>query len=622
MKRYIDGAALETRQTDHPFPYPYPRAFQEKYLNWLHNEDDDRIAVLQAPTGAGKTAAFTELIKQSEQTLIVYPTNALMEQQREILEETQGVNVFVLNADTIERHGRERGQEILAHANPNRGANAIVTNPDILQAIIQDQYVDYNAEMMRFFDRFDGVVYDEFHFYDEFAASGLLLQLKIFRERRPDANITLASATPRDDYLEFLNEKMNVRIHRIQAEYVPIENSNSDQFRHAITLKREKDSIWEMREHVAETLEQLLADACDLTEPRIALIFNSAYESNRFHEYLSENHKTLFDNTEKDNGYETKSDVEIDDNFYILNTTSKGEVGLNYDIKHLHMDVPQKASQFIQRIGRAGRKNNATVHIHGVGELSWEEEMSYEKFIEQIWNSFIDPDADQSRLESLVAIRSAYALWSRERTQNFNRELLQDFKTVDEYGRWRRFIEAVVEASEEEYDDIFGPQPSTKTLNLIQFTRTALDSLSTLRGRTVSHNVKYPRGDRVVETEYGLLSALRRHSVSSVQNGRITLEPEDTVQNLRIKYVGLSNSLDASKYPNEHVNDIQDSFEQLIQSNEDNIETVVGVNPELFYEFVFILGVRYASFPREIKTGDYVFECSPKNGTISIDFST
>ena len=102
----VDSASLELVDADREsFPYSKARNFQKEFFDWMDNED--QFCVMQAPTGAGKTAAFTELCKENRKTLLVYSTNALVEQQKERLEE-EGLNVEALNSDSLEGSGVER----------------------------------------------------------------------------------------------------------------------------------------------------------------------------------------------------------------------------------------------------------------------------------------------------------------------------------------------------------------------------------------------------------------------------------------------------------------------------------------------------------------------------------
>jgi CRISPR-associated endonuclease/helicase Cas3 len=170
----VSGASLATEPPEPAFEdhgFEYARAFQNRVIEWIHGGTDS-VAVVRAPTGAGKTATFYELIDSRDMTLIVYPTNALLRQQRERFE-GDDVDVAVLNANTLDSHGHERTEQLLGFVNKYAtDYDAVLTNPDILQAAIQDMYA--GSDPMRFFNKFDAIIYDEFHFYEALSASGLL----------------------------------------------------------------------------------------------------------------------------------------------------------------------------------------------------------------------------------------------------------------------------------------------------------------------------------------------------------------------------------------------------------------------------------------------------------------
>lgn len=208
----IAGASLATEAPKYGLSkrgFEHARAFQNKVVEWVH-DGKEPVAVLRAPTGAGKTATFHDLIETRNVPLLVYPTNALLRQQRNRFAEENDIDVAVLNSETLSGYGRDRVEGLIEYFDEYEADHdAVVTNPDILQAAVQDMYGGGRA--MRIFDHIDAVVYDEFHFYDSLAASGLLLQIKILSERHPDQKILLASATPDEGFRRFYSGTVEYR---------------------------------------------------------------------------------------------------------------------------------------------------------------------------------------------------------------------------------------------------------------------------------------------------------------------------------------------------------------------------------------------------------------------------
>jgi len=527
----VAGASLATEPPEPALEdrgFEYARAFQNRVIEWIH-EGTAPVSVVRAPTGGGKTATFYDLIDSRDMTLLVYPTNALLRQQRERFEEDD-VDVAVLNANTLEGHGHERTEQLLGFVNKYAADyDAVLTNPDILQAAIQDMYI--GSDPMRFFSKFDAIVYDEFHFYEALSASGLLLQIKIIAERLSDPKILLASATPNQEFVEFLRERIGLTVRDIDADY----DSDGDQFRHRMVVRRHEDKkILDCRDEIAAELEQKIETLGDYNDPEIVLVFNSAKDSNDFHDFLYHEYPTVFEHTAKDNGFDTNDEgTDLDETeFYILNTTSKGEVGLDYDVTTLYMEKPFTASAFLQRFGRAGRQSEATVDIYGLGQGPWGKNVEFPTFAEQIYEGLDSTQMNQERLADLVGFRAAYAIAKREEGSNwFNQELREDFETnIDKYDQWYGFIQAV-NAEHGEIKDGFGPgkyQQNDPEAKLLEFTKQCFKTFRGLRGRSLSASIKYPRGDRLGVTTYDLSTTLRNYDIVDVDdNDILVLGPSD-----------------------------------------------------------------------------------------------
>ena len=614
----IEGASLAIEEPKYGFEernFDHARAFQNRVAEWVYNGEEP-VAVLRAPTGAGKTATFHELISSNDITLLVYPTNALLKQQADRFEQ-EGVTTKVLTGDTLEGHHRQRTENLLKSV--NRFAvdhDVVVTNPDILQAVIQDQYT--GGQAMEFFDRFDAIVYDEFHFYGNLAASGLLLQTRIIVDRNPDAQVLLASATPDEPFVEFVDTAFELPIRTISSEY----DCDGDQFRHDVTLRRrEEDRIMDDRETVAENLRSAVDDI-KRGETRVVVVFNSVKDSNDFHEYLEAEHPDLFERTEKDNGYDTNDpEFDIDDvEFSILNTTSKGEVGLDYDVRTLIMETPRgptAASDFVQRFGRAGRVGEATVDVYGLKQVTWGEEMTYQMFLDNVYDSLQSSQTDLDLLGDLVGMRAAYALHVRE--EFYNPELREDFTTIEEYDRWRGFIESVTDALGE-VGGLGAPlQENDPETNLLQFTYHCFRALRGLRGRSLTGSVKYPRGDRTALTSYDILTTLRYYDIREIEGSdTIVLENArgDYPMQVTARLPGYeSRPRDYSS----SVRDIETQLQRWIHDEIDRADTAkVDVSPKLLHLFFKRIRVTEAVVPEMVRCGEYEIQVET-DGIPSID---
>jgi CRISPR-associated endonuclease/helicase Cas3 len=606
----IRGASLATEEPEYGYEqrgFAHARSFQNRVAEWVH-KDDETVAVLRAPTGGGKTATFHELIESRSLTLLVYPTNALLRQQR-MRFQNEGVDVAVLNSNTLDGRGHERTENLLSFVD-QYGADheVVITNPDILQAIIQDMYRGNQA--MDFFSRFDAIVYDEFHFYDALAASGLLLQNKIISERIPDAKILLASATPKEEFVEFIDKRIGIDVRSISSEYVDA----GDRFREDVTLHRhEEKRILNVKEAIAEKLLDMVESIDSYDEPHVVLVFNSAKDSNEFHQYLGDEYPTVFEHAEKDNGFDTGDDnVNLDETeFYILNTTSKGEVGLDYDIRTLYMEnpYPTRASAFLQRFGRAGRESEATVHTYGLGQGPWKDEVSFPEFAGQIYETLDEPQMDLDWLSDLVGFRAAYALYSREQSDSwFDQALRQDFaENIERFDRWHGFIWAI----QEEIDEIGGLggkyTETSSEAKLLQFTKECFKTFRGLRGRSLPAEIKYPRGDRIGMTTYDLTTTLRNYEIDRVEEGPVfVLSPSDDSISSVVTARLPEYESEPTRY-DEATSEIESTLQTKIHRKIDQVDLNADFEPsiELLHRFFDIIRITDAIVPSQLTTRNY-----------------
>lgn len=606
----VRGASLATEDPKYGFSdrgFEYARAFQNRVAEWVH-EGEENVAVLRAPTGAGKTATFHELIDENDMTLLVYPTNALLNQQANRFEK-EGVRTEVLTGDTLEGHHRKRTENLLKAVNRFAADHdVVVTNPDILQAIIQDQYEGEQA--MEFFDKFDAIVYDEFHFYGDLAASGLLLQTRIIAERNPRAKVLFASATPNESFIEFVSSVYQLPVRGIDSEYDP----DGDRFRFDVKVhRREADRIIQDKEAVTQRLRDAV-EGVPRGETRAVVVFNSVKDSNDFHDYLETEHPALFERAEKDNGFDTNDpDFNLDESeFSILNTTSKGEVGLDYDIRTLIMETPRgptAGSDFLQRFGRAGRQADATVEVYGLGQMSWGEQMSFQDFAQSIAKALGDSQMDIGALEDLVGLRAAYALHVRD--GYYNQELREDFATVPQYGRWRGFIETVAEVLETKVGGLGDPlQENDPETKLLEFTRHCFDAFRGLRGRSLTGEIKYPRGDRTALTSYDLLTTLRHYDIEAIEDDSvIVLGParDEYPTKVTARLPGYeSRPLDYGT----SVGDIEQRLQTWVHGEIDrsDIGENAEVSPDLLHLFFDRLRITESVVPTLVRCGEYEIE--------------
>lgn len=613
----VKESYLKRVEPEHDFAYSTARKFQGDFLDWIH-EGSEQFCLMKAPTGAGKTAAFTELCKESSKSLLIYPTNALLKQQAERFEdhEKYDFNVKVVNADTLEKTAEDRVDELLSIAEMPK-FDIIITNPDILQAVIQDQYFDPAGKIMEFFNYFESVVYDEFHFYNDFESSGLLLQSKIMSERRNNSKIVFCSATPNEEYMKAIKSSISDDIRFIEAEY----QEEGDKFREKVDVVRYGDTITSEKEEALELIEEKLEDLDSASEPKIAVIFNSAYRSNQFYKYLCENN--LESVTEIDNGYDTKSNVKIEYDKPILITTSKSEVGLDFDIETMLMEKPNSASSFIQRFGRAGRKSKSEIHLFNFGQVEgwWNEEMEFPEFENKIYEKLDQYSSRTNRIQEFIGMRSSKAVIERNQSEVSSdySEMYQDFGNSPNYEKWKKFFQDLENANQNEGTFFKSGGTRSKTEKIIEFTEECAEVLSTLRGRSLNEKIKYPRGNEEAITSYDLISVLQYYRIKEVNENHIHVEPkeEEDKTNLRVAYPGYDGEYkNFDKSLQEVEKDLQKWIKKRVKRGK--IEKNTELNQKQLLQFLGLTKIIRSAIPDKLSYGSYKFKVNREKTSLEL----
>ena len=93
------------------------------------------------------------------------------------------------------------------------------------------------------------------------------------------------------------------------------------------------------------------------------------------------------------------------------------------------MEAPPRASSFLQRFGRAGRQSSAVVHVFGLGQGPWGDDVDFQIFASEIYEGLAADEMDRDFLPDLVGLRAALAIADREQDYAwFNQELRVDFE--------------------------------------------------------------------------------------------------------------------------------------------------------------------------------------------------
>jgi CRISPR-associated endonuclease/helicase Cas3 len=657
----IGGAGIPVEVAQDGFPFPQARGFQATALDWIRT-DDAPVGCLSAPTGSGKTAVIASLARDSSRILCLYPTNALVAAQAATFESEFGLDVEIVTGDTLTGTGDVRSQNLMQYGTDPSLGDVVITNPDILQAVLHGLYFSPGSKILEFFSHFEAAVYDEFHYYDPLAASGLLMQIKVLSERgayrtrdgsRVFPKILLSSATPDDQFISHVRDDLGLSVEEITSELAQLDiveetvggtelvydissvtaaktqppdvssreppklsavPTGVERFRYPMCVRRRAGYIGNQFEELAALLS---ARDHHTQNGKAAVIFNSAARSNEFYRYLTNSHPDLAADTRKDNGYDTGDSEVVPGDFCILNTTSKGEVGLDFNLDHLIMATPHTATGFIQRIGRAARHSPAVVDLYGLDDPLWPQEQSYPNFLQRVIQTLPTPATTRDRLRNLVGLRAARALHTRYEDDMYHSpDIDADFRNFDTRAKWQSFMAAVDTAEAlrtNGVDDPFAPSLGRPAATTITIVAAGLDGLDSLRGRSVTHPITYPRGDRQARTEYDLIRALRHHTIQDVTEELIILGVKPP-KRLRGTYpANLGNKqfdLLASDYELEE--QLQRAYQNQVQTA-DLSET--DLSKEILQHFGQVVNFTRLLHPHKIETNDYVIKCS--DGSVS-----
>lgn len=244
---HLDGVAVPQVEEEYlDFkPYDHQAKAQE-----LLKEQDRFFAVNTSPTGSGKTYSWLKpALDEGINTISVFPTNALIADQRETAEQLvesryPEANVVEVTGETVaewredSRSAKTKGdvlrRELDRSLNENK-ATIVLTNPDIFTLMRKDMY--RHTDVSDLPNRFGMLVFDEFHLSDV-KQRDLLLFLVDEIDSLPDeqsrANrFYFLTATPDESSIyRSLESRIRQDIRRepdmIRAEATPISEADDD----------------------------------------------------------------------------------------------------------------------------------------------------------------------------------------------------------------------------------------------------------------------------------------------------------------------------------------------------------------------------------------------------------
>lgn len=383
MKQVIvDGKSL-ARCNFESDEYPgYSRLRLKPYMHQLKSyqilmSDERRGKVLfnTCGTGLGKTysVAVPLLDRKEAYSVFIYPTNALIEDQYLTLHKlVQRMNIdsrvlFKATAQDLVRLSekkhmdrRELLEDFLSATYSD--LRLLVTNPDLFYIMLGLRFSKRYALKIAvpLAQRFNNVIFDEFHLYNWKQLSNILFFMKFmstFSERPP--NFIFLSATPNDEFIKEVKRLFSDFSVEIVHEN---EKSNCDGETYPIiadtTLELHKyDDVVSWFETNLTYIRKIVEEKIDVlkeeSESKIVIILNSVYKAQLVKELLEEKLKDLPIAIGAWHGMNRYTRM-VEKESNIIVGTSAIEVGIDFKALVLIFEA-DNASSFIQRFGRVGR---------------------------------------------------------------------------------------------------------------------------------------------------------------------------------------------------------------------------------------------------------------------------
>jgi len=519
---------------------PFGNKIIDKYNITLHRFQEifysdiaelNNINFIVAPTGAGKTFSFSFPIIYAEDNgffikprgLIVVPTNALVIDIEKTLKNL-GIRTSVLTGSSLTKKGRKRGEELIEIT---KNSEIVITNPDIINYLLHGGYHKFGhvknfPDWSEFFSKFDYIIFDEYHLYDEEQIGAILVLFLSTWNYFKKIRWFFVSATPEENLMGLFKE------HGIMPNIItqPLDNNSSS----GRTIQGEMDiEFVKISKNIERSLFGYLITDGKINynikmeimsllskNEKVLIIFNSLRDAMNFKYILK---KELMEgvNIWTDTGLQTKEKRENNnlnqmENADIIITTSKSEVGVNYPVSLCYMDSGMDLRNFMQRIGRVGRgmekcKIYCTINpkiYNKLAEYTNNNQIDYYDFVDLMKNAFEDREFKKDKIPKFCGAILWSIINSMEEClykQSYNRrKILIDLADKFQYYWAFHHLNKKIKAIEDDIDEDIVDEDVRD--NLLEWWKTIKNSFKRFRNDSIIWKVIYEGGK---ETEYDLI---------------------------------------------------------------------------------------------------------------------
>lgn len=414
--------------------------FQESMQDLFSSKSD--CLFISAPTGTGKTFAFglptfsEPNVFQRRKTLIIAPTNLLINEMYENLSELkrqnaeiEDVNIKKLTGkDLIQRSLIKREEEIQQSFINN---DILISNPDIISLLVSGFYYSNARKGQNFrinrlknpqdiFSKLDVIIFDEYHRYSEEEIGKILSFIVMSRLTGNRMKAIFTSATPEEKVMHIL-EGMGLTCKALRVNTTAEKTEHSRKVRGSVVIRfSDKYMLNELESSdLSAAIRRLyLFDHKVDAERAVNFLIGAGIAQSEIQELTGFMQRST-----------TKKEYTNKERFVIATNAAEQGLNLNVDVAHIEPGLYlENLSQRYGRIAREGASGDITIYVDGDVLKNLPEKVdSFKELEESLRSIFRTKETYASRIKthyaafmSLCAIRSV-----RERLKEQIVELFQ-----------------------------------------------------------------------------------------------------------------------------------------------------------------------------------------------------
>lgn len=398
----------------------YSREFQTEMIEFMNSKD--QAAILNAPTGSGKTYGFKNMINNKDSImLILLPNNLLSEEVYNNFKEDDDVSL--VNSKTVNNKFEEMKKEGLEYVTKEKAINALIeykkiliSNPEMFYYMMINKYMksDRDDEISVFLrSGLRLIIIDEVHIYSRDQIYILLGFLKLINK---NLKLLFSSATIPNS-LKDLIEKTFDGVRNINAVRVYKKNENNVILQGPINLKIE---FSEITEYIKDSISELKSGNWFIIADSIRNVINIY---NELIKYIDKNEIAII-TAYHDPSYDEYKKLFSDNSKRICIGSNIIEQGINPPKRFNNFIIEPgfDVKNFMQRAGRIGRNTNDESTL--VVILNEDFNIHNISTIEDLYNLIekIKPEKNNLYLPEYIGVYSAIIM------QNLSRNFIKGVK--------------------------------------------------------------------------------------------------------------------------------------------------------------------------------------------------